>query len=1064
MTSPNFHPSSRKLSNPPFRRPPPLHFHFIQITEANCTCGRFLISETGGDMPYHHSRQCRINVGYIDVELDSDIEREKNSKNEVNISESSSSSSSFDMDRSFERVEVVEPAAPIQLVTLQYIDDTNLSEEVNFSNFDVEGRECSICLIQLTHNDGVRMPRHPEYYIHFQCLALSRTCPLCRTTDEQNSIIRYRQQIVVYQAPFEPGHVPEHILPNQLLLEAPQVNLPIQPAVPVRVLPLQLQNNFIMDEGENPIVVDDHIHIPTEDSPQLLPPSSIDNPTISEVTVPCMDLPVLYLRGENMSSFVNFVTPHFDRTEFCHEMFIYKSSVIKQLPISVVLSMSRFWSGRVRDYENFILSQRHLNHVLELTTLPLSKKDECYMYLPLISYAHNYNLLSSVCVVNRNNVRVVSANNNARRIGTVVSVVTYLVLNILSKKYKFLKPALSLCLDVLRLYYPLLARALSLLSFDPKMVLLEVIHQSTFQHKYKPLLSYMLWAVTLSPVSYEQCIGVVDSLFPSLSMTFSRFGFSVSGKSANNLMRALNGNIKIVGINCNLPLTVAHRGSMKVREFNFKKQISNYQNLFYGTDMSYKPVMYASTQHNEKVSLLYRTLKITPTPNDAYVDEFSKFFKRNIRKLLPKTFKYGVREVSFDQYILKSNAKPGVKKKLKLTYKQLSDDAITSDSKLSGKLVKKWVSRKAFVKVENTNHVSDDHLTIKSPRMIQGAQPEFICLVGPWIMALQDMVKRDLNSKNNICFTSGVSNFNAATKLMEIPGNLVEDDVSSWDVSMCAKILKLEVWLVRRLKAPKATVKLMQNNVNTSGNTTHGIKFKTLGTRKSGDPYTSLFNSIMNIMFHMFIMCNTLNKTFQQVFVVIRMLVQGDDNVLKIPSLIQKIDFKANMLKLGFSAKASYKKPTEVQFCSMRLYPVKGGWTFLPKIGKVLCKFGNFVDPPVNAKPEVLVRGSALGLYAGVACLPAFKAYMDKVLDATRGFENHPVKREDWQMSLKPCEASIDTHYFFGLHYDYDHFLHKSFIREIDKISFSSVSIGPIFRWLCDRDTAGVPVTKTIYN
>jgi hypothetical protein len=43
----------------------PKHFHFVEITRDNCTCGALDDTQRSGDMPFHHRRGCRVRVGEI---------------------------------------------------------------------------------------------------------------------------------------------------------------------------------------------------------------------------------------------------------------------------------------------------------------------------------------------------------------------------------------------------------------------------------------------------------------------------------------------------------------------------------------------------------------------------------------------------------------------------------------------------------------------------------------------------------------------------------------------------------------------------------------------------------------------------------------------------------------------------------------------------------------------------------------------------------------------------------------------------------------------------------------
>jgi len=341
--------------------------------------------------------------------------------------------------------------------------------------------------------------------------------------------------------------------------------------------------------------------------------------------------------------------------------------------------------------------------------------------------------------------------------------------------------------------------------------------------------------------------------------------------------------------------------------------------------------------------------------------------------------------------------------------------------------------------------------------MIQGAKPEFICLVGPYIAALQERIKRDLNANRNIVFTSSVSNLKCGNKLMDGYSRsshvLVEDDIGLFDASLIKEYMELEVWLVKALRCPLAVYLLMKGNINKRGITPHGWYYNVSGNRASGDPFTSLFNSLLNIMFHLFVFCVVLRMSILVVVSLIRMLVAGDDNAMRVPRSWKRINLKHYMLLLGFDAKALYRDcPHEVEFCSMRLYRVGEGYAFAPKLGRVLSKIAYFIDPP-NVDPLVLLRGTALGMQH-TTFLPPFKKYFDKILEITSHVESHPLRREEWQMLFVPLTCTSETLSDLDLIYGWSELLQLSFSEEINNASAKTVSVGETFRYWCDVDTA----------
>jgi hypothetical protein len=482
-----------------------------------------------------------------------------------------------------------------------------------------------------------------------------------------------------------------------------------------------------------------------------------------------------------------------------------------------------------------------------------------------------------------------------------------------------------------------------------------------------------------------------------------------------------------------------------------------YQYLLGIGDNQYRPVFYDSNLKNEKAALDHRVIKKMIDPDPNTMKKFSEFFRSNIFKLLPKTRRTTITTPSFQEYLNNSNASPGVKKKLAQVNNHLTDKQISNRSKLDKKTLSKYTMRKSFPKIENTNHRSGGIHKVKAPRLIQGATAEYICLVAPWIMNLQKLVKRDLNKNNFICFTSGVSTFDAAKIITDFDGLIIEDDVGAWDASYSEELCKLEVWMCKQLRCPRATYDLMLTNINKRGITTGGWYYSLPGIRASGDPFTSLFNSIMNAMLHMYIFCDHYGIIWETARKNIRMIIQGDDNLMTHTRSNYVPNWKKQMRRLGFDSISIYRDHFyDAEFCSMRLYPVAEGYCFGPKIGKVLSKCGYFIDPPQDLDPRILVRGTVLGMINNCSFLKPMEIFCEKILKLTNEVKNIPFKREEWQMRFSKCTSSVDTMLCLYHKYGWTNSMEGLFQIEIDNCHLGTDNVGPIFRYLCDADTAGV--------
>jgi hypothetical protein len=484
------------------------------------------------------------------------------------------------------------------------------------------------------------------------------------------------------------------------------------------------------------------------------------------------------------------------------------------------------------------------------------------------------------------------------------------------------------------------------------------------------------------------------------------------------------------------------------------KQCSGYQ-VVYGFDTDqYAPVAFASNKHNEEQALYARVLARTNEPTSD-LDACIAWCKVNHKRLFKRV--HSVKSVPFSEYLRRSNATPSVKKTLQSVKNRLNQEGIDEFSSLSPSQLALYTCRSSFVKVENNLYQSLLGIKDKAPRLIQGAPPEFICLVGPWIMALQDIIKRRWGLSNNLCFTSGISAEDAADFITKRQGNILEDDLGKFDCSINSKWCHYEVWLCKEFGAPRAVLDLMRANIKTHGKTHHGWRYKCEGTRKSGDPYTSLMNSIINGLSHLYLYCKWSGRTCFDAEKHIFMLLQGDDNAM-VHTESTKFPWKKGMAGLGFDSDAIYRSSFDtVEFCSNRLYQLQDKYIFGPKPGKVLAKFGYIINPPANVSRESMMRGVALGLQKLCNHIPPIKLVIDRTLTLTEGHEAYYQKGFEDHIMKSRCLYDSTTMIDYHL---YNQYYYHASIHESIKSSLNNMRLGdkynnPNVILLLDRDTSG---------
>jgi len=470
----------------------------------------------------------------------------------------------------------------------------------------------------------------------------------------------------------------------------------------------------------------------------------------------------------------------------------------------------------------------------------------------------------------------------------------------------------------------------------------------------------------------------------------------------------------------------------------------------------YAPKYFNMNSDNEKQALFQRVLKDTPRPTTILM-AFEHFVRKNLHKIIQKK---KIRSDSMDTYLKGSNASPAVKRMVREAHETNLSRGINEHSSLSSKILYAWSTRKSFVKVENLTHCTEAGELDKAPRLIQGAKSEFISIVGPWFSAFQRHAKKCMGKDSCVYFTSGASSREMGDYI-STPGHIFENDVSAYDSSIGVRLCELEVWIAKQFGAPRAVIDLMVANINTHGFTATGWQYRVPGTRKSGDPYTSVFNSILNAFMHLFVYQQLTELPFDQIKESVKLLVQGDDMLMRHGGIrLSTKRWYELFLELGFKTESRYREHIrEAEFCSSVIVPSQDGLTFIPKIGKVLAKFGYFVNPPRNVHPKALLRGVALGI-KNLDFVPVYRNLIDAVLRCTEGHKAYHYRIEEHKYRFTAVTASPEADYCVAERYGLTSRQLKDVEVSLSKLHPGAQLSDPLLRCIMDKDSDG---PKAIY-
>lgn len=176
--------------------------------------------------------------------------------------------------------------------------------------------------------------------------------------------------------------------------------------------------------------------------------------------------------------------------------------------------------------------------------------------------------------------------------------------------------------------------------------------------------------------------------------------------------------------------------------------------------------------------------------------------------------------------------------------------------------------RGMFVKVEKGKPATETGGEDYDPRGIQSATDEYNVLVGPFIHAVSKVIKKMWNQNHFLIYTSGMSaealGALFATMRREIPRMcVIEDDASRWDKSMGSPHLDLCIEIMRHFGSDdlpgwgqyRNLTEVLRRGMRASGHSSLEVFYKLLAMMKSGDAFTSLWNSLVNALMHCYIYC-----------------------------------------------------------------------------------------------------------------------------------------------------------------------------------------------------------------
>lgn len=214
-----------------------------------------------------------------------------------------------------------------------------------------------------------------------------------------------------------------------------------------------------------------------------------------------------------------------------------------------------------------------------------------------------------------------------------------------------------------------------------------------------------------------------------------------------------------------------------------------------------------------------------------------------------------------------------------------------------------------------------DTIEKKAPRAIQYRSPEFNLVMGKYIKAYERELYGSLtmgSASQTRVIAKGLNNYDRAELFLRKvdafrnPRYLLLDH-SQFDSTINVEHLKATHRRYQRAFASRTLQRCLKAQLKNTGYTKCGIKYRTRGTRMSGDPDTACGNSIVNAeCLHAFLVESGVTK--------FDFLLDGDDSIVIVEATdIQNLDMTL-FGRLGFQTKCEIVQDLdEVEFCQCKL-------------------------------------------------------------------------------------------------------------------------------------------------
>jgi hypothetical protein len=381
----------------------------------------------------------------------------------------------------------------------------------------------------------------------------------------------------------------------------------------------------------------------------------------------------------------------------------------------------------------------------------------------------------------------------------------------------------------------------------------------------------------------------------------------------------------------------------------------------YGTTIEGSPFVVPVSDAQNLEAALRKRMCAPKTVDQDVVDRFLKHAKHYIDTCMPD-FDLCVDDV--EEFLIGQYGTKRGEKLAELIYEDITEDDLVYNM---------------FVK--NETYLGKDEDSMKA-RMIWSCPEIVIAKYSAYFNQLSKQLTKLWNGVDSDIFYTNCSSPDSvgrfAEKLEEWAG-IYESDVSSWDGSLSNFIIELEKYFIEQKVngLPDDFDVLLDNWTRLHGKSRKGeVEVVMDHGRRSGDLWTSAFNSLLNVLITTFCYDVEAEDEFA-------MMVLGDDNVFATCLDVDLSKVELNYKSLGMKCTIVPRESmAEASYCSGRFWIVDDGykWGNLPL--RTLTKFGFNYGKHHKKHHKKLLNGIAKGMLPTARHVPILGAFLQAISDS----------------------------------------------------------------------------------